>query len=645
MSFRTLPGGNPSSRRSTLDRLSDASSASSRPTAAVAAPAHSEDLQPNEGVRKRRAGMPPSVSPAAPPQQPQGKGVRGQGAAGRGREGWDNMSGPRFTAIRAPAIPQGNGNVDVEMSRDEKHSVMNLADAINSGAGGPAKSPARPRKRRRIVRPNRPTESSAELSHNSGAHSSSRDGKSTHIGGHESKNGRPGLLAPAAVGAGKVKQERSPSPALLPAARPATEGSARFAPLPRECKSSVSGYQGHRQRWIKGETLKLHAKGLKVERIFVRDDGMVIDWTSPTPVMSDTLLPAPPPVPGSVPEESPVPSSAHGASEPSDSVPDSTASGGLSRDMRTVSIDGATDVPAPVSPPTNKRDKGKGTEVPSRVLEPPPPAVVSQPGSTLSNSVDSVERLLSPDAMDIDQNTPQVPLPRSLNPPRTSPQTAGSSIVATEKAAERNTQAVRDHATLDARTTAAATSESPAPIASSARAGSALPQKMEPVAEVLVDDFVDKDEIEDAALAFLRKYITTFDKDRATLAPAYSHEAIFSIQSVDHNAPSRLRQLSPNRLRHGRMDILAEILSLPERHAFTGPEPTNVSYDVSFLGHGLGVLLLVFSAPRIEGTVQYMHDERFVLRPREWNDEDRATEGLWPMVAVCHQITLRKLPP
>ncbi|KAH9893261.1 hypothetical protein C8Q73DRAFT_791134 [Cubamyces lactineus] len=89
-----------------------------------------------------------------------------------------------------------------------------------------------------------------------------------------------------------IKRECSASPALdADVPHLVTEGCVRIAPLPPECKAGRAGYQNARREWTTREAKKLRELGLKPTRVFIREDGMVIDWRSDIPVMSDTLRP------------------------------------------------------------------------------------------------------------------------------------------------------------------------------------------------------------------------------------------------------------------------------------------------------------------------------------------------------------------
>ncbi|THU81058.1 hypothetical protein K435DRAFT_972485 [Dendrothele bispora CBS 962.96] len=85
----------------------------------------------------------------------------------------------------------------------------------------------------------------------------------------------------------------SPS-TTTPQRYPMTTGSHWAHPYPEDClkHKNRTGWQEARQAWYDREADVLRKKGLTITRWFFRDDGMAIDWRSPRPVWSDTLLPA-----------------------------------------------------------------------------------------------------------------------------------------------------------------------------------------------------------------------------------------------------------------------------------------------------------------------------------------------------------------
>ncbi|KAK0459202.1 uncharacterized protein EV420DRAFT_1538885 [Desarmillaria tabescens] len=74
-------------------------------------------------------------------------------------------------------------------------------------------------------------------------------------------------------------------------ATPTMSGSKWYHPLPPNCQKSNPNWSANRKHWFKQESKYLRSRGLNILRNFFRDDGMVIDWSSPVPVWSDTLEP------------------------------------------------------------------------------------------------------------------------------------------------------------------------------------------------------------------------------------------------------------------------------------------------------------------------------------------------------------------
>ncbi|KAF8623115.1 hypothetical protein AX17_007549 [Amanita inopinata Kibby_2008] len=88
----------------------------------------------------------------------------------------------------------------------------------------------------------------------------------------------------------KVKSEpRSPSPPIV--LRKPVTGSCQFYPLPDDCRKSHADYAIRRRAYLEEKSNQLKEKGLKRTKYFFRDDGMVIEWSSPIPVWNDTLEP------------------------------------------------------------------------------------------------------------------------------------------------------------------------------------------------------------------------------------------------------------------------------------------------------------------------------------------------------------------
>jgi hypothetical protein len=87
----------------------------------------------------------------------------------------------------------------------------------------------------------------------------------------------------------RIKQEDAEPP--LPQRRVVTSGSRRYL-IPNDCEKGQLNFKHNRQMWSKREADILRRRGCKPVRMFIREDGMVIDWESSVPVWSDTLQPA-----------------------------------------------------------------------------------------------------------------------------------------------------------------------------------------------------------------------------------------------------------------------------------------------------------------------------------------------------------------
>ncbi|KAJ7070319.1 hypothetical protein B0H15DRAFT_1027784 [Mycena belliarum] len=86
---------------------------------------------------------------------------------------------------------------------------------------------------------------------------------------------------------------RTPSPPLAnPPRRAITAGSKRYFPVPSDCVRALNpDFIANRRAWARRECAVLRDLGLHIDKFFFRDDGMVIEWTSPEPVWLDTLRP------------------------------------------------------------------------------------------------------------------------------------------------------------------------------------------------------------------------------------------------------------------------------------------------------------------------------------------------------------------
>ncbi|KAF5362030.1 hypothetical protein D9756_002742 [Leucocoprinus leucothites] len=91
----------------------------------------------------------------------------------------------------------------------------------------------------------------------------------------------------------KVKREKpEPTEVVLPQRRLVTQ-SCSFYPILDNCRKSVPGYKENRVAFFRKEYKRLQSFGLKKHKVVFRDDGLAIEWSTPIPVWSDTLLPEP----------------------------------------------------------------------------------------------------------------------------------------------------------------------------------------------------------------------------------------------------------------------------------------------------------------------------------------------------------------
>ncbi|KAH9849883.1 hypothetical protein C2E23DRAFT_342536 [Lenzites betulinus] len=478
---------------------------------------------------------------------------------------------------------------------------------------------------------------------------------------------QPPAQAPA------VKPERSPSPVLhdvIPLA--VTEGCVRIAPLPPECKNTRPGYRAARKAWTAREARKLRERGVRPTRIFVRDDGMVIDWMSDVLVMPDTLRPPPS---AKALEALAKQQQVHTASNHAGfntvnnqpALPVGAASSTLSpiqssgpstehRQQERIPAPGHTiwkrvlPPPRPTTtamlstqPPTPSPFHRSPCPSPALGYVPIPPSTVEfidltedgQPDVEIIDLTDEPSGQIDeqPDTSTTRPRTvvhPAVPLPPTyvapFGPTTGSRTTAGLDHSASVSGPGADTEEVLSH-------------DIPWP-------------------DVSVD------EKQEAALQFLKRYLTEFSLDRAALASAYSRVATFSSQTLHPLESSNDVQFTMPSTHHcGRLDIIAALLDVPGDDAFTA-HPT-VDWDFVYGKEAGDVLLICYAtagAPpaaesakgkgkgkAVEGRspqCEYVAcEQRFILRPRDWDEEDRCTPGLWPLVAVCHQMLFRRLPP
>ncbi|OBZ66491.1 hypothetical protein A0H81_13572 [Grifola frondosa] len=431
-----------------------------------------------------------------------------------------------------------------------------------------------------------------------------------------------------------VKRERSPTPPISHTPRPVTEGALRFV-LPPKCRKSHPDYANNRKKWVAQEVKKLRELKLEITRVFTRDDGMVIDWKSSSPVMSDTLLPA-------VPEDSAV---------------------------RAIDVDTKHSTVNRKARPTPVQSEEPTASVID--VDSPEPVPTAIPGSCHVPSPSEASALaIASASVSAPNSFPNLIFPQIvahfLIRFLTGRETTGSHAAAEECTTTTVTEVIKrvqletsrrqvpiGASAIRPNTGSNEETVSVCPHSTSTLEGSKSSnvEQRAVIDAALACEAPSKEEIDDmqaAALRFLQSYTLTFESDRAGLASAYSRDATFSIQIYDPCSPTCSSK--PCKIKQGRLDIMAELLSLPDDQRLYADIAgmSKVDYDFVHLGQFVGALLMCYATQTINvdgpRRGKWLCDQRFVLKRKEWDEEDRSTEGLWPLVAVSHQMTIRHIP-
>lgn len=160
-------------------------------------------------------------------------------------------------------------------------------------------------------------------------------------------------------------------------------------------------------------------------------------------------------------------------------------------------------------------------------------------------------------------------------------------------------------------------------------------------------------------LDYLRRYVQTYEADRASLASAYSRLASFSYRihrcgeflACDGSgsiprASDRDTSVDSG-LQRGRLDIITTLITLPSLHCEVSPSGDTcpsasggggvgqLSYDILYLGARLGMFVVCRA---VVSTKLVVHS--FMLQRREADKEEAGVEGVWPVVANVHQIVV-----
>ncbi|KAI0741251.1 hypothetical protein C8Q80DRAFT_1193345 [Daedaleopsis nitida] len=617
-----------------------------------------EDVQPNESLRKDHSGRPPTIRSSGPLPRKIRRSVSNQGnplhspvtpsflAAKQGHQlGAERQKpqqridedGPRHAvqepvsivqegnrATASSTVTQDQGSSPSVRQHGSKHRSKGCAAASHLGAipmthsfrgviwkDGSANqvNPLPHDHSHSRCRP-LPTATSSSLSLPSASSILLNDL------GHSSMPPKSGTLAGVTR---PVKRERSPSPLLDTLPHPVTEGCIRIAPLPAQCHKSRPNFKVARQKLSMVEVKKLRELGLQPTRVFTRDDGMVIDWKSDIPVMSDTLLPVSQSVSIAL-----QPTQARKKHKAPTGTLDVDRDGPRSNDRVHPGSPGDTltsfNSPSLLDPNSRSRSSTDGAQQQQPDDE---PSVVEITDTQVADGSST-----HPYAIDIDEDSS-----KTSNDPDAQPML--STLLNGGTAPEDETEsAVIAHpvsgSTLHTPSTQAAVrvaSPSRAPPSRALNDGGAISAR---------SNELDMDLVEAEAVNFLRQYLLTFYEDRAVLARAYSRVATLSIQGPPKPAasPNCADQPTPYQ---GRTNIVAALLALPEEQPLyheDGEGMGEVDWDVVGLNDTGDTLLVCYatdaraagggSSAKGKGRAEtWVYEQRFLLRRKDWDEEDR----------------------
>ncbi|KAG0705714.1 hypothetical protein DFH29DRAFT_905588 [Suillus ampliporus] len=166
-----------------------------------------------------------------------------------------------------------------------------------------------------------------------------------------------------------------------------------------------------------------------------------------------------------------------------------------------------------------------------------------------------------------------------------------------------------------------------------------------PTIEIVPDE---EEKMSKMSMEYLERFFQTFDSDRASLASAYSSNACFSYREVQCFSP-QLSQLNPplppsDTIKCTRLDITATLLSLPPLQLLplSGSE-AHVDYDIMWLGASVGMFVICRGVHHGDSSRRPV-THSFLLRHKEAYEEDARADGVWPLVAVAHQMVIFDSP-
>ncbi|KAF9458471.1 hypothetical protein BDZ94DRAFT_1325477 [Collybia nuda] len=408
----------------------------------------------------------------------------------------------------------------------------------------------------------------------------------------ESQEGPPAALS---LPAPPIKhEERTPTPPL-PDRRLVTE-SCSFYPLPTNCHKSNPDYKQNRHALFSREYSLLKSHGLKKTKVLFREDGMVIEWTSSTPVWSDTLRPEPSNL-SLIIEAASKANSRSSASRRKSTTPRRSASHSIDQPLSNdVDI-----LPSFVNPPSSQREtlsqKSKSSLIPPLPRRKPLPLPITNPKSV------------------VDPNT---------NPPTDTP------IEPTNFKPEAD----------------------PPPDFSGPSQVSPPLRRDIPRRAWAADELA---EIEPLAISYLQRYIREFDMDRSHLQGGYVDDAILSVRMSRSTEAARAAGTlyqSDSRFVQGPRPISDTLASLGPQKFCSSGIPGRVMYDVVLLNSeaGGGILLTVYGevASELSEMNPHLHQitpdiftitQSFILQ----RNRETETAELWPLQATSHQIVLKQI--
>ncbi|KAI6039776.1 hypothetical protein EDC04DRAFT_1611997 [Pisolithus marmoratus] len=370
------------------------------------------------------------------------------------------------------------------------------------------------------------------------------------------------LLPPIAV----IKSEPSSPPP--PVARLlVTSGVKRFYPLPQNCHISCPQYKQNRKEWAASCIKELEALDLKVERTMIRDDGLVIDWSSPVPVWADTLKPNTCDLASVIVQtyeandRARPPSRRHSSSR--SQLPRSPAtlhSSDALRDVSHVSSSLSSKLLPSASTPGSTETRINHS--PTREKLPVPPRL------------SSIHRTLSPQTSGQSSSLPTKSTPTHSPSRRPRSPTRSVDVDSLPSKCKRSPVPVLSSSTTD---------PGPSTVPDGVQTSRHHHTLQEPQQSVVPAGYASStdQEVSEMTLDYIRRYVQTYEADRASLASAYSRLATFAYrkhkqtsglpQTVASISQASVGDISCSALKRGRLDVITELVALPSLHCAIPP--------------------------------------------------------------------------